>query len=118
MPPDEPPDPPYTVRVRTRGAVRIVELHGEIDLVAVPHITRRLDGLARQERGARSPDLVIDLGGVTFMDCRGLSVLVHARALATARHARLHLTHVPSPVHRILRLTGLAGAFPHDPDAR
>ncbi|MCZ4120784.1 STAS domain-containing protein [Streptomyces sp. H39-S7] len=107
-----PPDPPFAVHIRTRGTVPIVELHGEIDLMAVPYISLRLDGLAHRERGGHPQDLVIDLTAVTFMDCRGLSVLVHARALTTARHGQLHLTNVPAPVRRLLHLTGLESAFP------
>ncbi|MFC5032187.1 STAS domain-containing protein [Streptomyces sp. DSM 41987] len=110
VPPDH-PSPAFTVRVSTRGTVPVVELHGEIDLMATPYISRRLDGLARREHGGRPPDLVIDVTGVTFMDCRGLSVLVHAHNLISARHGRLHLTGVRPHLRKLLHLTGLDRTF-------
>lgn len=110
VPPDQ-PNPAFAVRVSTRGTVPVVELHGEIDLMATPYISRRLDGLARREHGSHPPDLVIDVTGVTFMDCRGLSVLVHAHNLITARHGRLHLTGVRPHLRKLLHLTGLDRTF-------
>ncbi|MEU3461677.1 STAS domain-containing protein [Streptomyces sp. NPDC006733] len=107
-----PPNPAFAVRIRTCGTVSTVELHGEIDLMAAPHINRRLDGLHRRGHGGHLPDLVIDLGAVTFMDCRGLSALLHARALTTAHQGRLHLTNIPPQVSKLLRLTNLTKAFP------
>lgn len=115
MPPPRDPSPGFAVHVRTHGRIRgttpVVELHGEIDLMAVPYVIRRLDGLARRERGGHPPDLVIDLTGVTFMDCRGLSVLVHARGLISPRHGRLHVTGVRPHLRKLFRLTGLDAAF-------
>ncbi|MCM2426989.1 STAS domain-containing protein [Streptomyces sp. RKAG337] len=117
IPPDH-PSPAFAVHIRTgtRGTAPIVELHGEIDLMAAPYISRRLDGLARGEHGGgggavHPPDLVIDVTGVTFMDCRGLSALVRAHNLISARHGRLHLTGVRPHLRKLLHLTGLDRTF-------
>lgn len=122
IPPDH-PSPAFAVRIRTgigtgtgtRSTAPVVELHGEIDLMAAPYISRRLDGLARGEEhgggAVHPPDLVIDVAGVTFMDCRGLSALVHAHNLISARHGRLHLIGVRPHLRKLLHLTGLDGTF-------
>ncbi|MCX4767959.1 STAS domain-containing protein [Streptomyces sp. NBC_01275] len=97
---------PYPTHHTVGGAI-VVTLQGEIDLLAVPALTARLDTLTAGPR----PDLVLDLRPVSFMDCTGLGMLCRALRRARARHGRLRLVTDSARFLRTLRCTGLAGAF-------
>ncbi|MFE7931292.1 STAS domain-containing protein [Streptomyces sp. NPDC057456] len=77
---------PYQADRRAAGAT-VVTLHGEIDLLVVQPLRTRLDALT----AGPHPDLVIDLRGVSFIDCVGLSVLCRTRNRVRARRGRLRL---------------------------
>jgi anti-sigma B factor antagonist len=84
-----------------------VELRGEIDIVTAEPLSARIDALT----SGPTPDLVLDLRRVTFIDCRGLAVLCRARNRVMRRGGRLRLL-VDSPhIPRLLRLTRLADVF-------
>ena len=55
-------------------------------------------------RVAHGGDLVIDLSGVTFIDCAGLGALVGA--LDSACGGTFRFAEVPERVRRVLELTG------------
>ncbi|MGW3652879.1 STAS domain-containing protein [Streptomyces sp. NPDC000878] len=101
----------------TSGGTTVLALQGEIDILTVPALTARLDALTAD----RSPDLVLDLRTVSFIDCAGLGVLCRARNRARARRGRLRLVTDSARLLRILRCTGLSDAFdvrprwPEDP---
>ena len=84
-----------------RSVVRIV---GEIDLDTAPRLRRVLERAAPDPGG----DLLVDLSGVTFMDCSGLAPLLEAK---NRLKSRLTLTGVPQRVLELLRLTGLQAVF-------
>ncbi|MEU6532282.1 STAS domain-containing protein [Streptomyces sp. NPDC046928] len=102
----------HTERAGTaaRGSVAgptVVVLRGEIDLGTATSLTTRLDALT----SAPSPDLVLDLREVTFIDCAGLGVLCRARNRARARAGRLRLVSDSARFRRMLRLVDLGGVF-------
>lgn len=105
---------PFSGRERAVGATTVIELSGELDILARLALIDRLDVLTSDDR----PDLVLDLRRVTFMDCGGLALLCRVRLRVRARQGRLRLlTHPDSPsVARLLRLTGLLDAFDIHPD--
>ncbi|MFG2746702.1 STAS domain-containing protein [Streptomyces chartreusis] len=90
----------------------VVELGGEIDLLAAPALTARLDALTAGKR----PDLVLDLRAVSFIDCTGLGVLCRSRNRVLTRQGRLRLVSQNPCFLSILGLTGLADAFEINPD--
>ncbi|MFF5978931.1 STAS domain-containing protein [Streptomyces olindensis] len=87
--------------------VHVVALRGEIDLLTAPALRERLDLLT----AGPSPDLVLDLRTVSFVDCVGLGVLCRARNRVLARHGRLRLVTGSAFLRRTLRHAGLAGVF-------
>ncbi|MFH8409909.1 STAS domain-containing protein [Streptomyces sp. NPDC018019] len=99
----------FASRERVVGATTVVELSGEVDILAATGLRTRLDEIT----GAHRPDLVLDLRHVTFIDCCGLSMLCRTRRRTEAKAGRLRLAGVAeSPsVLRLLRLTGLLSAF-------
>lgn len=87
--------------------VPVVELHGDIDLGVIEPLR---DGVVNAvEQGT---DVLVDLAGVTLIDCASLGVLVQADRLAVRRGVRVFLV-APSPiVSRTLAAAGLDAAFP------
>ncbi|MEU6244095.1 STAS domain-containing protein [Streptomyces sp. NPDC047024] len=91
---------------RVRPAT-VVALRGEIDLLTAPGLAARLDTLTSRPH----PDLVLDLRPVEFIDCTGLGVLCRTRNRTRARQGRLRLVADSEEFLRLLRTTGLGGAF-------
>ncbi len=84
---------------RGRYVLRAV---GEIDLATVPMLRETIRQLMSTADGA----VMIDLSGVTFMDCQGVTALVEAAG--RARVQGIQLCAVASPrIARLIRLTGL-----------
>ena len=82
-------------------------LSGELDLSSVEDIRRA--GWAALKVGG--PDMVVDMSGVTFLDCNGLDPLLELRGHVRAGGGRLTLTGSTRPVQRLLDVTGLAAGF-------
>lgn len=93
--------PPLSVRAV--AGTTVVELRGEIDLFSASHLAAHLDALPS--------DLVLDLRGVSFIDCSGLGVLCRTRNRILARRGRLRLVTDSARFLRVLRIAGLAGVF-------
>jgi anti-anti-sigma factor len=92
---------------RAVADVVVVELHGELDLVAEARLTPRMDMLTCLEQ----PVIVMDLGGVTFMDARGLQLLTRAGARVRERGGSLKVVPDTRWVAMLLRLTGTGAGF-------
>lgn len=93
--------------VQTDSARATVQLHGEVDLANAELVTAVLDNqLALGHRYLR-----LDLSGVSFLDCTGLSALVHAHNQFLAARGTLVLAGVGARIARILSLTHLDEAL-------
>lgn len=77
-----------------------VRVAGEIDVVTAPVLQRHIDTAIASGR----PTLVIDLSDTTFIDARGVAVLVKARMRLAGMGARLVLRRPPPLVRRVLEL--------------
>ncbi|MEU1623289.1 STAS domain-containing protein [Streptomyces sp. NPDC008238] len=97
----------FGVRQWTVGGTTVVELTGELDLCAGVHAVARLDAVTAGPR----PDVVVDLRGVSFIDCSGLSVLIRARKRALDRGGRFGIVGGSPCVLRLLRLTRTIRVF-------
>lgn len=91
----------------TSGGTTVLALQGEIDILTVPALVAHLDTLTADQ----SPDLVLDLRTVSFIDCAGLGVPCRAQNRARVRHGRLRLVTDSARLLRILHCTGLTDAF-------
>lgn len=60
--------------------------------------------------------LVLNLGELTLADSIGVTALVRIRAAARVAGRRLYLKCPPAQLIRVLRITGIGGAFPAYPD--
>jgi anti-anti-sigma factor len=91
---------PGSIAVVEEGGVRVLRLSGEIDSVVVAAYD-----------GATPSPAVIDASGVTFLDCRGLRLLVRLAHDARDRGARPVLRRPARAVRRVLDLAGAEGQF-------
>jgi anti-anti-sigma factor len=75
---------------------------GELDLASAPELERVLEGLIDGPSA-----IVMDLSGLTFVDCAGLRPVREAlhRGASLGRHVRL--SSARPAVRRVLTLTGL-----------
>jgi anti-anti-sigma factor len=85
----------------TFGTPITVTVSGDLDVVGAP----LLRGL--RSRLPHGGDLVIDLSGVTFIDCAGVGALVTTHRQTQARGGSFRLANVPPTVQRVLELTGV-----------
>lgn len=92
--------------VHTRGALPVVHVTavGEVDLASVRQLRQAvLDAVAD---GAS--EVVLDLTGVSFIDCTGVSVLLGCVDDATRAGASVSIGSLSPRVTRLLELTGTA----------
>jgi anti-anti-sigma factor len=77
---------------------------GEVDMATVQMFRDRLLDVLREHPSAV---LYVDLSGVTFLDCAGISALVAVHNAAVQVGCRIWVTGPRPIVHRVLDLTGL-----------
>ena len=77
---------PLTWYVQERDQLAVVVVDGELDVGTAPGLAADLTPLAEAGR-----DLILDLAGVRFCDCAGLSLFLRAQKQATAAGGSLHL---------------------------
>jgi anti-sigma B factor antagonist len=92
---------------RGRGGVTVVTLRGELDLLSVPALQACLGDIRWRGR----PRCVVDLSGLTFIDCACLGVLALYSQEIRARGGSFALAGPQGTVRRILSVTGLITWF-------
>jgi anti-anti-sigma factor len=85
----------------------VVGVSGEIDIASAPRLRDELLSALRRH-GAR---LALDLGGVTFMDCAGVNVLLAARRHALLEGGWVRVVRASRRARNILMITGLHREF-------
>ena len=92
-----------TIETREDGDVAHIALAGEFDLAGVQNFEAELSKLE-----AETPRVVVvDLGGLSFMDSSGLRALVMADQRATKAGRRLAIVPGPPTVKRVFEITQL-----------
>jgi anti-anti-sigma factor len=105
------PRPQLAVYRHDRGKRALITLAGEIDLESAPLVRTALARCLSD--GIRTID--IDLTPVTFCDCTGLNVFLHAAQQTTEAGGTLRLHHPPPTLVLILELTGSGLLLLDDP---
>ena len=102
-----------TVSIASRGLEPgiLIAVTGEIDLATAPIVEDEL----RRAEGSEDV-IVLDLGGVTFMDSSGIRIVIAAELRQRERGASLRLAHVPPQVARLFDLAGIAEHLEITPD--
>lgn len=101
-------EPLLRVHTSVLDDVAVARLSGELDLTSAGSLLARLQPAV--DLAGRV--VVVDMHGLTFVDCAGLSALVEART-GIARHGiELVLAAPTGPVSRLLSLTGTRRIIP------
>lgn len=96
-----------SVQVLDRDGWSVVLVGGEIDITTAPRLRERLIQLV----GEGKSRLVIDLGGVGFLDSTGLGVLVGAARRARTAGGDVVLSGLADHNLKVFAITGLDQAF-------
>jgi anti-sigma B factor antagonist len=91
-----------TLCVRSGADGVVVAVSGEVDVCTEGRLRQVLLRIMRQ-RGAR---LLLDVSGVSFMDCAGLRALLVTRRRAELRGGFMRLIAISAAVRRIIELAG------------
>jgi anti-sigma B factor antagonist len=94
--------------VRRRSPHPVVEVTGDIDLNSGPWLQEQLLRILR----ASGHRLLVDLSGVSFIDCSGLRMLLATCRSAEQQACSVSFIAVSGHVRRLAELTGLPEAIP------
>lgn len=86
-----------------------VAISGDLDMTGTLRLEPQVDVLTADER---LDLLVLDLGGVNFIDSVGLRLLVETHARTESRGPRLAIVGAGRNVRRILQLAGYESMLP------
>ncbi|MEY9997338.1 anti-sigma B factor antagonist [Streptomyces sp. V4I8] len=95
------------IRIHRADCCTVIAFHGEIDIAAAAAITPRLDAATAIPRCR----IVLDLGGVEFIDACGLGLLCRARLRVMAGGGRLVLVCDHPRTLLLLQITGMDSVF-------
>jgi anti-sigma B factor antagonist len=102
---------PFAVRSRQADGVTVVDVGGEVDVETAPRMRAAL--AAAVDAGL---PVVVDLGGVTFMDSFGFGVLTAAHQQGARAGTPLQLRAVSDRIRHLLGLLGLDAVLNIEPD--
>jgi anti-sigma B factor antagonist len=91
------------IEVRTAPDRVILELEGELDLLAAPLLQAQIEQADVDSRGI----LVLDLQALQFVDSAGLRVILAAHERARQRGQEFALTKGSDQVRRLLSIAGV-----------
>ncbi|MBT0767360.1 STAS domain-containing protein [Kineosporia sp. J2-2] len=97
-----------TVATRREGVQTVISVAGEIDVYTAPTLRERLNELVEDGEF----HLVVDMGGVDFLDSTGLGVLVGGLKRARSHEGSLQLVCDQEKILKVFRITGLTKVFP------
>src|SRR5215212_590418 len=90
----------FSVRIEQVDGTVVVRPSGELDVLTAPQLDRVLESVVGHF-GA----VVLDMSGVRFVDCAGLTPI--RRALEGQSRTSVRVVDAQPKVERVLRLTGL-----------
>lgn len=105
--PREPTSSAQQIRVHETDGRTVVQPFGEIDIAVTLLITAEVDAITSRPNS----HVVIDLGSVEFLDCRGLGLLCRARRRAEERGGHLTLVCPHPGIRKMIRIVGLSQVF-------
>jgi anti-sigma B factor antagonist len=106
-PPDAPAPGRLQISSESGSDSTVLSLTGELDIASAPTLERAIETL--DSEGAEL--VIIDLGGVTFMDSTGLRALLLAHQRTSGNGHELRLRRGPRQVQRVFELSGTLDTF-------
>ena len=99
---------PFTCQVRRENGHATVSPRGELDMATAGAVDQEL----RELRRAGVASILLDLGGLTFMDSSGLHLITRWVSEASKDGFEFELEPGPPPVQRIFDLTAIHDSLP------
>jgi anti-sigma B factor antagonist len=90
-----------------QGGIVVVRVEGDVDLST----SRELQGELRRVVGESPRKMVVDLGGVPYMDSSGVATLVETMQLARRNETHLILAALKERVRSIFEIARLDSVF-------
>jgi anti-sigma B factor antagonist len=97
-----------SMHVRRCDGHALVSVEGDVDINSAPRLQQRLMHLLVGNESC----LLIDLSGVTFIDCFATRLLAETCRRAEGRSCSIRFVALSEPVKWLAGLTGLAGELP------
>ena len=92
------------VSIQTNGGTTVASLSGEIDHHLAGPMRIAIDS-ACTDNASRT--LILDFGGVTFMDSSGVGLVMGRFKLMQTLGGELILSNLPAPIRKVMRMAGL-----------
>ncbi len=99
---------PFTCEVKREDGRAVVSPRGELDMATAGAVDQEL----RELRRAGVANILLDLGGLTFMDSSGLHLITKWVNEASKDGFELELKPGPPAVQRIFDLTAMSDSLP------
>ena len=93
-----------SVQTSVLGKRHMFVLNGELDIGSAPVLEASLD----EACAAGATEVVLDMGGVEFIDSSGLSAIVRGKMLCEEHDCAYSLTPAQRPVQGVFEVTGVA----------
>jgi anti-sigma B factor antagonist len=97
-----------SVVTRREGIHTVISVTGEVDVYTAPTLREQLNELVADGEY----HLIVDMGGVDFLDSTGLGVLVGGLKRARSHDGTLQLVCDQEKILKVFRITGLTKVFP------
>ena len=91
------------------GKDTVVQLTGRVDVDSSPDLRDRLRTLLSEE--VLPQTIVVDLGGVSYIETSGVATLIEALRIARHHQAKLRLQGLSGAVLRLFEVTGVLALF-------
>ena len=98
---------PFVYEIQEVGSVLNIRMQGELDLAVVEECSLGLEEPLREAGRI----VVLDVGGVTFVDSTGLNLLLRTKRTIDANGGRMLIARVSRPVLRLLEASGTLSIF-------
>lgn len=93
-----------SVQMEWKNAVLVAYLSGELDHHTTRPIRQEIDDAASQS----PPELlVLDFGGVSFMDSSGIGLVMGRYRLMEELGGQIILQNLPAPIKKVMRVAGM-----------
>lgn len=92
------------VHIETEGTAAVCYLDGELDHHNAPSVREKIDEYAV---GSTPKHMILDFGGVTFMDSSGIGLVMGRYKLLSAANCTLCVCNLSPHAYKVMRLAGL-----------
>lgn len=91
-----------------RGPITLLRLSGQLDLFTAKSLRQKIQELV----DAKRRKVIIDFGGVNYIDSSGVGALLHVYSSARAGAVEVRFVNLQKPVAHVIKLTKLTDYFP------